>query len=572
MGDVAAAVADDQPLMLMSLVSSLLSALEPQPTNPFERAPGPSPPTRDELVRTFLDVDMLETSALLAVIAEFSGDDIMRRRVRREIAERRHALPEWLTDLGRTSVEGVVEMVHVLGDGDNIILGLSLPEGSALSIVVYIDHNMGTLVKDSFIIPESLDELIERMRIAAGEGPDTTWADVNPADARVRIRNAIERWAITFPPVESESWPACRPLVEWVIGMLPAGGTGYRRPRWGPERLRKLTERFLASPFGIGLDDAGHRGLLESLLLFGTDYGPGDPLRWSPVAVEILLVDWIPRKIAADATDLTKAPNLLRAFIRFCHHERGVRSGLTTDTLAAVDVCEPGYQQAIASPRPPGPAALLAAMGALQPEGPWSAPEAELPDVNEIMLDSLRNAVGGEEALAKLDETPLPDEPFWWDPIPADIRERVSEILGLLDRCCDERLDVEYCTACRRLLGRTAAADPEIFRRRGRAATAAAAICWIIGKANDLFTAQLRVKDLMGFFGINPGNVSQRSEPLLRAIGVDPYDRYWGMDLGSPDYLTSARRAQIITLRDHYRGMADLPARSLITSPTNRRG
>jgi hypothetical protein len=560
MGDVAAALADDQPLMLISLVSSLLSALEPQRANPFERTPDPGLPTRDELVRTFLAADMLETSALLAVIAELSGDDIMRRRVRREITERAHALPEWLTGLSRTSVEGVVEMVHVLGDGDNIMIGLGLPGGSALSIVVYIDHNMGTLVKDAFAVPESLDALIEHMRIAAGDGPDTTWAELAPADARVRIREAIDRGAITFPPAESDSWPACRPLVEWAIGMLPTGGTGYRRPHWGTERLRKLKERFFASPFGAGLDDVDHRGLLESLLWFGTDYGPGDPLRWSPVVVEIVLVDWIPRKIAADAAYLAKAPDLLRAFIRFCHHERGVRAGLTADTLAAVDVYEPGYQQTIASPRPQGPAALLAAMGVLHPEhpdGPWPAPEAELPSISEIMLDSLRRAVGGEETLAKLDESPLPDEPFGWDPIPADIHERVAEVLGLVEKCCDERLDVEYRTACRRLLGRAAAADPGIFRRRGRATTAAAAVCWIIGKANDLFTAQMLVKDLMDFFGIGQGSVSQRSEPLLRAIGVNPHDRYGSMNLSSPDYLTSTRRSQIITLRDHYRGMAD---------------
>jgi Domain of unknown function (DUF6398) len=561
MADVAAALAEDQPLMLLSLVSSLLSALEPQCANPFERTTSPGLPTRDELARTFLDVNMLETSALLTVIAEFSGDDILRRRARREIVERRHALPGWLTDLGRTSVEGVVEMVHVLGDGDNIIIGLRMPDGSALSIVIYIDHNMGTLVKDSFVIPESLEELIERMRVAAGEGPDTTWAELPPADARVRIRNAIEQWAITFPLVESESWPACRPLVEWAIGMLPAGGTGYRRPRWSTERLRKLTERFFTSPFGIGLNDAEHRSLFESLLWFGTDYGPGDPMRWSPVAVEILLANWIPRKIAADAAYLAKAPDLLRAFIRFCHHERGIRAGLTTDTLAAVDVYEPGYLQAITSPQPQGPAALLAAMGAVQPGDPWPAAELEPPNVDDIMLDSLRGAVGGEEALATLDETPLPDEPFVWDLIPGDIRERVSEVLGLLDQCCDERLDVEYRTACRRLLSRAAAADPEIFRRRGRTATAAGAICWIIGKANDVFTAALRVKDLMSFFEISPASVSQRSEPFLRAIGIDPHDRYWGMDLGSPDYLVSARRAQIITLRDLYRDMADQPAR-----------
>jgi hypothetical protein len=559
MGDVAAALAGDHPLTLMSLVSSLLSALEPQRTSPFGQEPQPGLPTRDELVRTFLDVDRLETSALLAVIAGLSGDDILRRRVRREITGRAHTLPGWLTDLGRTTVEGVVEMVHVLGDGDNIMIGLSLPGGFALSIVVYIDHNMGTLVKDAFVVPESLDALIEHMRIAAGDGPDTTWADLAPADARVRIRDAIERGAITFPPVESDSWPACRPLVEWAVGMLPAGGTGYRRPQWGTEKLRKLAERFFTSPFGTDLDDADHRGLLESLLWFGIDYGPGDPLRWSPVVVEILLVHWIPRKIAADLTDLAKVPDLLRAFIRFCHHERGIRTGLTADTLAAVDRYEPEYQQMITSPRPQDPGALLASVGALHPGSPWPTPEAELPGVGETMLHSLQRAVGGEDALAELDQAPLPDEPFGWDAIPPDIHDRVAEVLKLLDQYCDEHLDLEYRTACRRLLSRAAAADPEIFRRRGRATTAAAAICWIIGKANELFTARMLVKDLMGFFGITQGSASQRSEPLLRAIGVDPHNRYGSMNLGSPDYLTSTRRAQIITLRDHYRGMDGQP-------------
>ncbi|MBV8993638.1 MAG: hypothetical protein JO287_08035, partial [Pseudonocardiales bacterium] len=397
MADVATALTEDQPLLLLSLVSSLLSALEPRRPSPFEVVSEPELPSRDELVRIFLDVDLLETSALLAVIAELSGDDITRRRIRREIAERAHALPGWLTDLHRTTVERVVEMVHVLGDGDNVMIGLRLPGGYPLSIVVYIDHNMGTLVKDAFVVPEPLDELIEHMRIAAGGGPDTTWVDLAPADARVRIRDAIERGAITFPPCETDSWPACRPLVEWALGMLPRGGKGYRRPSWGTDRLRKLTDRFFGSAYAAGLDDADHRALLESILWFGTDYGPGDPLRWSPVVVEILLAHWIPYKIDASAAYLAKAPDLLRAFIRFCHHERGIRAALTAKTLAAVDKYEPEYQRTISSPRPQGPAALLAAMSALYSGSRWPPPKAEPPNLREMMLDTLRRAVGGED-------------------------------------------------------------------------------------------------------------------------------------------------------------------------------
>lgn len=117
--------------------------------------------------------------------------------------------------------------------------------------------------------------------------------------------------------------------------------------------------------------------LLDQVLWFATDYGPDDPLRWSRVAVEILLTDWIPRKIVADATFLSKAPDVLRAFIRFCHAERGIRPTLTHETLAAVEEYESDYQRAIRSPRPQGPAALLAAMGVLDPDGPWVGPEEE---------------------------------------------------------------------------------------------------------------------------------------------------------------------------------------------------
>ncbi|QGK48821.1 hypothetical protein [Mycobacterium intracellulare] len=81
------------------------------------------------------------------------------------------------------------------------------------------------------------------------------------------------------------------------------------------------TDRFFTSPDGARLDDPDRRDLLESLLWYGTDYGPGDPLRWSPVRVEILLDDWIPRKIVAPVRYLAKAPELLRAFIRFAHAE-----------------------------------------------------------------------------------------------------------------------------------------------------------------------------------------------------------------------------------------------------------
>ncbi len=370
MRNVATALADEHPLAMLGLVSTLLAAFDPRRRGPFDPEPQSELPSRDELVQTFLDVDLPETSALLAVIAAFSGDDMPRRRVRREISSRADALPRWLADLTDTRpADRVLEVVHVLRDGDNVVIGARLPGGHEITAVVYIDHNMGTLVKDAFVMPGSVDDLVGQM-LAVTDDPDTEALDLDAADARARITEAIKISAISFPPLESDTWPACRPLVEWMTAMLPEGGAGYQRPEWDDTAQAELTQRFLASPAGAGFDDADHRSLLESLLWFGTGYGPGDPLRWSPTAVEILLADWIPRKIVAEADYLAKAPDLLRAFIRFCHCERGIRAELTTQTLNAVDEYEPGYQKLIRSPRPQGPAALLAAMGLDVPDGP----------------------------------------------------------------------------------------------------------------------------------------------------------------------------------------------------------
>jgi Domain of unknown function (DUF6398) len=556
LGDIADALAADHPIDLLAQVGSLLAVLDPRSRGPLQRDADSDVPTLDALVATFLDLEARETSALLAAIAGLGGDEVLRQRVQRELATREHALPRWLLELPRsTPAPRVVEVVHVLGDGDNILVGARLVDGAELTAVIYIDHNAGGVVKDGFVVPVPTDELVEQMLVVADD-PDTEARDIAPADARARITEGIEHGALTHPPYESDSWPASRPLVEWITAMLPAGGTGYQRPEWGEAALAELTERFLRSPHGAGFDDPDHRGLLESLLWFGTDYGPGDPLGWSPTRVEILLLDWIPRKIVAEAEYLALAPDLLRAFIRFSHGERGIRPELTAETVGAVDEYEAEYQQLVRSPRPQGPLALLAAMGLPVGDGAW---DGELPEPHEVMLDGLAGVVGGRQALTDLDTEPLPPEDFAWDPIPADVRERVGEVLDLVDGCCDALLDEEYRTACRRLLARAAAADPAIFRRRSRADTAAAAVCWVIGKANDLFDPRSEpyfpVKTLATHFGLGQGSFSQRSEPFLRAVGVNPHERYGTMELGSPDYLTSTHRAELVADRDRYRAL-----------------
>ncbi len=553
LGEVRRAVEDGEPLSLLSYVSSLLSVADPRSRDPLAKDQ-PEQISLEEMVRAFLEIRTPEMTALLAVIAELARrDDVLRRRIRRELASRPKVEPRWIAELAQSETDRAVRMSHILGDGDDIILGCRLPGGQPITVVVYVDHNLGTIVKDCFVVPVPIDEIVDELRRATDD-PDASFDDISLADARACVEEAIARAAITYPPEESESWPATRALVEWILQELPEGGTEYQRPKWDSDALAALADRFFASSYGAKLDDADRRRLLDSLLWYGTDYGTGDPLRWSVPKVEILLRDWIPRKIVADAAHLARAPDLLRAFIGFAHAEVGIRAELTSEAVATVDVLEPEFQDIVRSDRPQGPYAILEALGLDTGAADWSFRESGGAEQVERLLDGLSRAVGGSAQLDSLHTEPLPDEPFDSDGIPDDIGARVGEILVLADRCCDEMLGLEYRTASRRLLARAAAGDPDLFRRKGRTDTFAAAVVWIIGKANDVFHLWgqgLLVKDVLGHFGIRSGGVSQRAATLLEAAGFD-CDTY-DLRLGSPDFLVAARRRRIIELRDQYR-------------------
>ncbi|MGV0741051.1 DUF6398 domain-containing protein [Mycolicibacterium sp. XJ870] len=557
LAQVGTALADPDPLHLLGYVSSLLTAVDPRGRNhPFAQSKDAADaPTREELAAMFIDVPTPETTALLSVIAELaSDDDVLHARIRRELATRPESGPPWLRRLAETSAYRAVRMSHVLGDGDNIVIGVRLAGSYDLTLVIYVDHNLGRLVKDAFVVSEPITEIVAQYQRIADE-PEVNWEELSLADARAWVDEAIEIGAITFPPLETESWPGCRPLIEWITRELPEGGAGYERPQWDSARVDQLADRFFASQWGRALDDADHRNLLESLLWYGTDYGPGDPLRWSGVQVEILFMDWLPRKIVAPTEYLAEAPELLGAFVRFAHNESGVRAELTDQTLAAIDAYAPEYQNLIRSPRPQGPAALFQALGVGgEPADGFS--ELDEPYwFQEMELERLAREVGGDEQLDQLDTVPLPDEPFDWTGIADDVTARVADVLELSDRCCDALLDVEYRTVARRVLSRVASSGPAVFRRKGSADTAAAAVVWIAGKANGqcaLHAGPLRLRssDIMRHFGVK-SSPSQRAAVMLRASGF-PNDTY-DVELGSPDYLTADRREQIIRRRDHLR-------------------
>lgn len=543
LGRVARALADPQPLTFLHLAAALVATLDPRTAEPHDE----DEPDAAAFVETLVGHPTPETTALLQAFTALLPDNYLAQRARAEVRRRAHRLPDWLQRLEQSEPGPSLATVDVLGDGENVVVSQTLPDGSPLTAVVYVDHNLGTVVKDAFVLPETAEGYRDHMGRLGGDEGGTEVLDLDPAEAHARIRQAIDIAGATAHRLRTDSWPACRPLVEWMVGRLPAGGVGFAQPEWTESQRYRLVADFMRSPEAAGLTEYEDGKIALDLMRFTTDHSGGDPLRWSFVNVEILLGDWFLRTVTASDAYLLRMPTVLRALVRWSHRRKDVPAALTARTLQAVTDWEPVFVQAVSGG---GPFDLPAFQrrGDLHGDelmGQWGLDAGEL----------AARAVGGEAALAALDTASLPDEEFRWDGIAEDIRERVAEILTLCDRCAEELFDVEVRTACRRVLARAALTQPAVFRRRSKASTAAAAVAWSVASANgrlNPYSGGLTSKALLAHFGVT-GSVSERARPFLRAFGADEWQQAGALTFGTAEVLTAGRREELVRARDEAR-------------------
>lgn len=502
-------------------------------------APSPPPPTPPSLAAVLTmtsavaaDSDGPEVADLisrladtgawvgLALLARLLPEPADRDLAGFELGAADGPLPGWVERFDDVDVAAVVQLADPLGDADLLVIELRWPDAPPLVLALLVDHNLGSTIRGAALVDRSAEAFLAGF---AAEAEDEL---IRTAPTMADARSMIE--AAAWPPApvdEPEIGPAhLRPLVEWLVGRLPPGGSVRPRPSATAAERRAIRDRFLDSPWGRALDAPGRRDVVDAMLSLAAD--EDDPLRWSRARVCHLELEALTDDPWLEPEDLAAVPDLLRALIGFAHEERGVARQRTDAAMAAVDrACWPLRSFTEAD------------------QGPW-APVRPWADER---LDRLAAEVGSRSALASLDPTPLPEEPFVRDGIVPEVLPAVEAVLAVVDDVCDRFFDIELRTAARRLLAAVARRSGSGVRR-GRPEMTAAGIVWLVATANGAFARHgVRHKDVRAHLGASSA-LSSRSRSLQQVL-ADGRER-WSDELGDAAFLTSARRAEIVRERD----------------------
>jgi hypothetical protein len=270
--------------------------------------------------------------------------------------------PAWRADLGEARPTAAALMCEeAFDDGVSVMVEFTAPNVETHTIGIYIDHNMGGLVKDVFLAGP-LSEVRSQMGRKAPNQVGLAIRDLDLAEARARAEAAFYMLDHTWDPPVNEDVGPMRALIEARLRLLPEG---FELPdvyvEVTPEERDALLEDFLSSPEGRrwrGDEDA--EDVAQLAIDFGAGYNHGGPLRWSPVVVEIFMTSWLARKVTREPGFFERVPEVLCDWVKYAGRRQAVPAAPLREAVAAVGECGEEMVDAVNDPEAWGPAKIFA--------------------------------------------------------------------------------------------------------------------------------------------------------------------------------------------------------------------
>jgi hypothetical protein len=270
--------------------------------------------------------------------------------------------PAWAGDLaGAQPTAAALMCEEAFDDGVSVTVEFTHPNIETHTIGIYIDHNMGGLVKDVFLAGP-LDQVRGQMGRTAPNQVGLAIRDLDLAEARARAEAAFDVLDHTWDPPISEDVRPMRALIEARLRLLPDGfALADDYVEITPEEREALLEDFLSSPEGqrwCGDEDA--EDVAQLAIDFGAGYNHGGPLRWSPVVVEIFMTGWLARKVTREPGFFERVPEVLRDWVKYAGRRQGVPAAPLREAVAAVNEYREEMLAAVDDPEAWGPAKTFA--------------------------------------------------------------------------------------------------------------------------------------------------------------------------------------------------------------------
>ncbi len=267
------------------------------------------------------------------------------------------AEPSWAARIGRPDLVDAWTYVDPWGDQRTWFGTFVYPGREPHVVMALCDENLGGIVKDAFAAyPKGdLRALAERER---GLGV----SDAAPDLMAARVIAAIRTGDMYLDNDWTDGFKETRALILARMELIGPAELPEREPPPDEDARLALLERFMASPFAPDPDQVEPETtelIVGRCLDARCDFGDGDPLRWSPIVVELFMLDFLPRKAIMDARQIRALPKVLPGWVRFALTERGLDERWIEEAVAAVATFAPAFRKAVTDHRSFGPAKAM---------------------------------------------------------------------------------------------------------------------------------------------------------------------------------------------------------------------
>ncbi|MGW1341757.1 hypothetical protein ACWCOV_11930 [Kribbella sp. NPDC002412] len=247
---------------------------------------------------------------------------------------------EWVTRIAGFRLTSAIVSEDITGDGLSVVLDYD-DEQHPHTVVVFIDNNLGAIVKDVFVGPP-----VDRVLEAYQRGGRVTIRTVRPPTAAGIILQALGETNDYDDPPVTEDFEFFSGLLVNRLTQLPERPIRPPiRPLLSPKQREQLVDEFLVSSYAVGLpDDAAD--IARLWIDHAVDHTVGGPLRVSAVLVELFLAHWLPRKVLADSTYFEAVPVVVKAWLEFAGDRTQLALDAIDEAVDAVDVWTPALEAA----------------------------------------------------------------------------------------------------------------------------------------------------------------------------------------------------------------------------------